>query len=183
MTGLTGFAHSRLAWYLLAATALGLEATALFFQYGLHLNPCVMCVYQRVAVLGILLAGLLGSLAPRTGLRFIALLLWVVSAGWGLSLATELYQIQADPSPFATCDFMPNFPQWMPLQDWLPQVFMPTGLCSDEVWSMFGFSMTQWMQFAFSIYLLAAAIFLLPVIRKTNFICGNDASLHNDSPR
>nr|WP_283106526.1 disulfide bond formation protein DsbB [Shewanella submarina] len=166
VTGLTRFAQSRLAWYLLGGSALLLEATALFFQYVMHLNPCVMCVYQRVAVLGILLAGLLGSIAPKSMLRFPAYLLWIVSAGWGLMLATELYNIQSDPSPFATCDFMPNFPESLPLHDWLPQVFMPTGMCTDDVWGMLGLSMTQWMQIAFSIYLIMAVVFLLPLFRK-----------------
>ena len=39
------------AWIALAVTALSLEASALFFQYGLDLNPCVMCIYIRMAVL------------------------------------------------------------------------------------------------------------------------------------
>lgn len=165
MTALSRFAHSRAAWLLLAGTGLALEATALFFQYGMHMNPCVMCVYQRVAVLGLVVAGFLGAIAPSSLLRFPALLLWLVSAGWGLSLATELYAIQSDPSPFSTCDFMPNFPGFMPLHDWLPQVFMPTGMCTDEVWSLLGLSMTQWMQVVFTVFLLMAAIFLLPILK------------------
>ena len=44
---------SRRAWWLLALSALGLELTALWFQHGMGLDPCVKCVYERVAVLGL----------------------------------------------------------------------------------------------------------------------------------
>ena len=43
----------RRAWWLLAVSALALELTALWFQYGMGLDPCVKCVYQRLAVMGL----------------------------------------------------------------------------------------------------------------------------------
>lgn len=83
MAALIQFAQSRLAWLILGASALLLEACALFFQYGMHLHPCVLCVYQRVAVMGILFAAIIGLISPRGILRFPAALLWLVSAAWG----------------------------------------------------------------------------------------------------
>ena len=38
----------RWPWLLIALSAGILELTALYFQYGMGLEPCVMCVYQRV---------------------------------------------------------------------------------------------------------------------------------------
>ena len=43
----------RLFWSLVLFSAVGLELTALFFQYGMKLDPCVLCVYERLAVAGI----------------------------------------------------------------------------------------------------------------------------------
>ena len=37
----------RSAWIFLAFTAFALESTALYFQYGMGLQPCVLCVYER----------------------------------------------------------------------------------------------------------------------------------------
>ncbi|MGL4794100.1 MAG: disulfide bond formation protein B, partial [Aeromonas jandaei] len=81
-------AANRLAWGLLAASALFLELCALFFQHVLGLHPCVMCVYERLATLGVLTAGLVGLIAPQKWyLRWSAMLLWGYSAFRGFQLA------------------------------------------------------------------------------------------------
>ncbi|WP_445947481.1 disulfide bond formation protein DsbB, partial [Shewanella sp.] len=151
------------AWLILMLSALGLEAIALYFQYVMLLDPCVMCIYIRVAVLGLFIAGLIGSLAPKLWLaRFVGMAIWGVSAAWGAKLSYELYQMQAYPSPFATCSFYPEFPTWMPLDAWMPSVFMPTGMCSDIPWTLLSLSMAQWTLLAFTGYCIAFIVMLYP---------------------
>ena len=67
----------RSAWIFLAFTAFALESTALYFQYGMGLQPCVLCVYERLAVVGLFVAGLIGALAQVRLLSAFLLLLWV----------------------------------------------------------------------------------------------------------
>lgn len=167
MTVLKTFVQARISWVILALSAVFLESCALFFQYIMHLDPCVMCVYQRLAVLGIMLAGIIGAISPTKWFKYPACLLWIAASIWGLMIATELHQIQTDPSPFATCPFLPNFPSFAPLHEWFPAVFMPSGLCSDNVWQMFGLSMTQWMQVIFTIYILLWLIFIPAIVSKS----------------
>lgn len=57
--------RGRGAWLLMALTAFLLELTALYFQHIMLLQPCVMCIYERVALFGILGASLLGAIAPE----------------------------------------------------------------------------------------------------------------------
>lgn len=167
LNALTRFAQSKAAWLTLAATALSLELTALFFQHIMKLDPCVMCVYQRLALFGILFAAVLGLAGYQSRIaRLAAMGIWGVSAGWGLKLALELVDMQTNLSPFATCSFLPEFPTWMPLHEWLPSVFMPTGMCSDIPWEMMGVTMGQWMIVAFSVYLFAWLIFVIPALRS-----------------
>ncbi len=45
----------------MAFIAFMLECAALYFQHVMKLQPCVMCVYERVALLGIMVAGLVGQ--------------------------------------------------------------------------------------------------------------------------
>lgn len=145
----------RRPWLLLAGSALALELCALYFQHVMKLEPCVMCVYERITMLGIIVAGLIGAMAPQILLlRLIAFSLWAVNAIWGLLLAIEHTNYQINPSPFATCDFFPNFPSWAPLHEWLPWLFNPSGDCSDIVWQFFGYSMPQWLIVSFTIYTL-----------------------------
>lgn len=65
--------RGRGAWLLMALTAFLLELTALYFQHIMLLQPCVMCIYERVALFGILGASLLGAIAPRSPLRYLAI--------------------------------------------------------------------------------------------------------------
>ncbi|MCE9678594.1 disulfide bond formation protein DsbB [Shewanella sp. AS1] len=167
MNALTHFAHSRKAWIILFLSGLALEITALFFQHVMKLDPCVMCIYIRLAVIGIMLAGLLGIFGYQfKGLRALATLVWGVSAVWGVKLAYELVDIQTNANPFATCSFLPDFPGWMPLHEWLPWLFLPTGMCTDTPWEIFGVTMAQWMILAFTLYLIAFALFFIPSLMK-----------------
>ncbi len=162
-----GFTQSRLSWGILLLSGIALELAALFFQYVMKLDPCIMCVYQRVAVLGLVLAGLVGLLAPTVWLvRVAAAAIWGISAGWGLKLAYELDQMQTNPNPFATCSFMPDFPKWMPLHEWLPSVFMPTGMCTDVPWTFLDVTMAQWMIVIFAGALAVLLLFLLPLLSR-----------------
>lgn len=169
LTVMTRFAHSRSSWFILAGTALGLEAAALYFQYVMKLEPCVMCIYQRLAIFGLLAAGLIGMTAPKYRIvRILAALLWAISATWGLKLALSLVDMQANPSPFSTCSFLPEFPAWMPLHEWFPAVMMPTGMCTDVPWVFMGVTMPEWMVVAFSGFLVAWLLFIVPVLSGSN---------------
>jgi len=94
--------QGRGAWLLMALTALVLELVALYFQHVMLLQPCVMCIYERCALFGILGASLVGAIAPKTPLRYVAILLWIYSAWEGVQLAWKHTMIQLHPSPFNT---------------------------------------------------------------------------------
>lgn len=143
----------RWPWLLLAFSAFTLEMCALYFQHVMKLDPCVMCVYERITMIGVMFAGLIGAISPRIlVMRLIAFITWAVAAFWGLQLALEHTGYQMNPSPFATCDYFPNFPNWAPLHEWLPWLFNPTGVCEDVVWTFFDYSMPQWLIVSFGIY-------------------------------
>ena len=167
MSQLQLFCRGRLSWGILLISGIFLELSALFFQYGMELAPCVMCIYIRVAVLGIILAGIVGILQPKVWfLRFIGMVGWVVSAVWGFKLAYELNDMQVNPSPFATCSFYPEFPSFMPLDTWLPSVFLPTGMCSDAPWSWLSISMAQWMMVGFMVYCVMWLLMVWPALKS-----------------
>ena len=69
------------AWLLLALTAFALELVALWFQHVMLLKPCVLCIYERSALFGVMGAGLVGAIAPKTPLRYVAMIIWIYSAG------------------------------------------------------------------------------------------------------
>lgn len=155
-------------WLLLLFSGLALEGTALYFQHGMNLSPCVMCIYERVALLGIVFAGIFGLIAPRFWLaRLFALLLGLGSAIAGLLLALKHLDYQLNPGPWNQCSSIVKFPQTLPLDKWFPNVFHPYGSCSEETWSFLGFSMVQWIVVMFAFYALLFLILTISQMKKT----------------
>lgn len=153
--------QGRGTWLLMAGTALALELVALYFQHVMLLKPCVMCIYERCALFGILGASMVGTIAPKTPLRYVAILLWFYSAWEGVQLAWKHTMIQLHPSPFNTCDFFVSFPSWLPLDKWLPTVFHASGDCSVRQWQLLTLEMPQWLVGIFAAYLLVALLVLI----------------------
>ncbi|MXP48774.1 disulfide bond formation protein DsbB [Pantoea sp. Eser] len=153
--------RGRGTWLLLALTALALELTTLWFQHVMGLKPCVMCIYERNALFGVMGAGLIGAIAPKTPLRLVALALWLYSAWQGLRLSYEHTMIQLHPNPFTTCDFAARFPSCLPLDKWLPSVFLASGDCAKRSWTFLSFNMPQWMIVVFAAYLLVGLLVLI----------------------
>ena len=151
----------------MAASALFMEAAALYFQYGLKLDPCVLCIYQRTAVMGILISALIGLSARRFALiRWLGYIGWGAAASWCLYLALKLSGIQLGfVTPSLSCDVNAKFPVWLKLDQWLPALFQPTGFCGDIQWQFLGFSMPQWMAVIMVLQLLALVLVLYIELR------------------
>jgi disulfide bond formation protein DsbB len=152
-------------WLLLTTSALGLELSALYFQYVLDLAPCIMCVYQRLAILAIFSAGTIGTIGHNNIFaRILAYALWATGAIWGLIIALEHVEMQENSgSLFFSCEFIPNFPTWAPLHEWIPFLFEATGDCGEISWQFLDYSMPQWM---ITVYALYTAVFALVLLNR-----------------
>ena len=152
--------NNRLTWVIMLCTTLFLEGCALFFQYVMELEPCEMCVYQRLAVMLLSVTSLWMLIAPANPfVRLTGYGLWIVSGLYGLKTAmaqTGAYDTFG--TPVQSCNFLPTFPFGVPLHDWLPAWFMPTGFCGADKWAFLGMNMAEWMVIVFAIYLVAAAV-------------------------
>lgn len=157
------FIKSKISWGILLGTGISLELCALFFQHVMNLNPCVLCIYQRCAILGIICASIIAMISTKNiYFRLSAYGLWLFSSIKGLLLAIEQYGIQnAANNIFASCSISEiNFPI-IQLDKYIPFMFNPTGSCGDISWSMFGITMTEYLIFGFVVYILFCFIFLL----------------------
>jgi disulfide bond formation protein DsbB len=165
LASLKAFSQSRLSWGLLLLFVLFFVVCAYVFQHVMLLAPCVMCIYERVAMLGVGAAALLGFINPQS-----ALLRWLGFAGWGAAsykgLMLSIEHVHYQTSIFATCDAL-DFPDWAPLDRWLPSYFNPTGDCSEIAWEFLTLSMPQWLIIIFAGNLLALALFVLVQFART----------------
>ncbi|CAH9066341.1 Disulfide bond formation protein B [Pseudoalteromonas holothuriae] len=166
MNWLSSLPSSKKAWALLALSAALFELIALYFQYVMALEPCIMCIYQRTVMLGLLGAGIVGYISPSNWLyKGTGLAIWGISSIWGWLIAREHINMQTTTDPFAfTCDIVPNFPSFMPLHEWLPAFFAATGDCGNIDWSFMNMSMPGWMEIIFAFYSLSFILIMAATI-------------------
>lgn len=164
---LNTFSRQRKAWLLLLLCIIIFESCALFFQHVMLLAPCVMCIYERIAMLGIGLAAIVGAIAPQNPVfRWVGFAGWGIAAIKGLTLALQHVEFQLHPSPFHTCDLFVTLPSWMPLNEWMPWMFQSYGDCSEIVWQFLTLSMPQWLVIIFAGNLVALAIMIVAQFSK-----------------
>ncbi len=150
------------SWLLLFISSCSLFVAALYFQHVMDLRPCIQCIYQRTAVICIMLAGLLPLLYNSRVTRVIAYALWGLSAYKGLEAAQEHLDIIFATNPFANiCDIVPNFPSFMPLHEWIPAIFAATGECNENTWKFLDMGMASWLQIIFISYLAILGLVVL----------------------
>ena len=129
------------------AVCAGLMAAALYFQYVEHLEPCPLCILQRLAVIGaglILLAG--GLHNPGTWGRRLYGALTVLTAGVGAGVAGRHVWIQHlpfDQQPGCSYDFAYMLDAF-PLAKTLKLVLEGTGDCAKVTWTFLDLSMPAW---------------------------------------
>lgn len=145
--GLSGRAGN----FLGAAVCLALLGFALYAQFGLHLEPCPLCIFQRIAVLVVGALFLLAALhnPRRVGARVYGVLI-VLAALAGVGVAARHIWIQAQPpGSVAACgaglDYMLEI---MPLIDVVKKVLTGSGECGKIEWTLLGLSMPWWVLFA-----------------------------------
>lgn len=125
-----------------------LMAYALFAQHVLHLEPCPLCIFQRVAVIGVgvlfLIAALHnpGDTGARVygGLQLLAVVL-------GAAISARHIWIQAQPpGTVAACGADLNYlMEIMPLSAVINKVLTGSGECGVVNWRFLGLSMPWWV--------------------------------------
>lgn len=134
-----------------AAVCAGLMGYALYAQYGLGLEPCPLCILQRVAMIVLGVVFFIAALHPAgvIGRRIYAVLLGLVAlAGSGVA-GRHVWLTMLPPERVPACgpglDFMLES---FPLRDALSMVFSGSGECAEVEWRLLGLSMPVWVLMA-----------------------------------
>lgn len=127
-------------------------AGALYFQYVLNLEPCPLCVLQRIAIIaaGIAAAGglLVGAGFGQFAAGVLSLLFSLAGAGiagwhsWLLAVPHEESLSCGRPFEWFHDDF--------PLAVWLPKIFAGKGDCMNLDWTFFGLAIPHLSLAAFA---------------------------------
>jgi disulfide bond formation protein DsbB len=126
----------------------GMMGFALFQQHVMGLEPCPMCVFQRVAVIGLGIIFAIAFLhAPGVlGSRLYGLLLLVPGIFGGAVAIRHVWLQSLPPDQVPECGPGLNYMlDTFPLSDTLKMVFQGSGECAKVVWSFLGLSMPAWV--------------------------------------
>jgi disulfide bond formation protein DsbB len=153
----------RAAYFLGALVCAALMGWALWLQYGLELDPCPLCVFQRIAVMTTGVVFLVAAIhnPGRAGAAIYALLTTLAS-GTGAAIAAWHVWIQAQPKgSVAACGMGLNYMlETMPLTDVISRVLKGSGECAEQGWLFLGLAIPSWT-FVFFVAMIAAAIALV----------------------
>jgi len=143
--------NRRLANSVGALICVGLMGYALYAQHVLLLEPCPLCIFQRVAVIATGIVFLLAVLhnPGRVGARIYGSLI-AVTALLGMAVAGKHIWIQAQPegsvpSCGASLDYLMDI---MPVVDVIKKVLFGAGECAKIDWLFLGLSMPWWVAIA-----------------------------------
>lgn len=123
-------------------------AYALHAQYGLGLEPCPLCIFQRVTVLALGLVFLAAALQhPRGSGRYVYAALEGLAALATAALALRHLYIQSQPpGAVPSCGApLEVMLKYSPLSEVVRKVLTGGGECSQVNWSFAGLAMPAWV--------------------------------------
>jgi protein dithiol:quinone oxidoreductase len=133
------------------AACLGLLGYAYYAQVFLHLEPCPLCIFQRVGVFALGLVFLLAAAQDPVGWgRRVYAALLVLAALATIGVATRQLYIQSMPAGSipacgASLDFMLKV---FSLSEVLVKVLTGSGECAKVTWTFLGLAMPGWVLIA-----------------------------------
>ncbi len=129
----------------------GMMAYALYAQYALFLDPCPLCIFQRVAVIMLGVVLLVAALHDPPGRStYVYAVLASLSTVAGAGVAGWHVRLQhLPPDKLPSCGpglnyMLDNFP----LGEALKMVFAGSGECANIDWQLLGLSMPAWVLIA-----------------------------------
>lgn len=153
---------ARLSFGLGALAALLMMLLAiLYFQQQLQLEPCPLCIFQRVAVIAIGITCLMATIQnPRViGTRIYALAIGLFAIAGGSVSARHSWLQHLPPEQVPECGpglsyMLDSFPIFQALE----MVFRGSGECAEVTWQFVGLSIPEWTLVGFVGFFLYACL-------------------------
>lgn len=137
-----------------ALACAALMAYALYAQYGLGLEPCPLCIFQRVGVIALGIVFGLAALHPAgpVGRRVWAVLVGLAALGAAGVAGRHLWLQSLPPERVPACgpglEFMLEA---FPLREVVEVVLSGSGECATVDWQLLGIAMPGWVLIAVTV--------------------------------
>lgn len=160
-------ASPRSLFLLAFLTCVAIMGGALYLEHALGLEPCPLCIVQRVFVIAFGIVCLIAAMhgPERAGRRVYAALALLFAAGGAASAGRQVWlqTVPADqlPACLPSLDYMMEA---LPFQDIVKLMLHGTADCAEVTWTLFGMSIPEWSLLAFAGCILFA---LYQLLRRT----------------
>lgn len=147
----------------MALACAGMLGFALYVQHVDFLDPCPLCVFQRVVFMWIGSVSLLAAIhGPAAAGRWVYGGLVILGGLSGIGIAGRhlwLQSLPADQVP--DCGMGLNYMlETMPFSEVLSEVFYGSGECAEVSWSFLGLSMPGWTFIWYTVFTAGTIIIL-----------------------
>ncbi|MEO8461056.1 MAG: disulfide bond formation protein B [Dokdonella sp.] len=130
-----------------AIVCAGLLGYALFEQYQMGVEPCPLCIFQRITFMAMGILFLIGAAhGPQNSGRRVYAVLVSIAAIAGIAVAARHLYLQSLP-PSEVPDCGPGLGYMLdafPLAKTLKMVFTGSGECAEVNWKFLGLAMPGW---------------------------------------
>ena len=126
----------------------GLIAYALYAQFRLGLEPCPLCIFQRIGIVALGVVFLIAALHdPRGwGTRVYAALIAIAALATIAVAGRQLYIQHLPPGAIPSCGApLSMMLKFMPLTTVIRKVLTGSGECSIVNWTFLGLAMPAWV--------------------------------------
>ena len=153
---------NRLFYLLIAFICLALLGYAWWLQFGPQaLDPCPLCILQRVAFMGIGAVALVAAVhGPGKVGRWVHAGLISLAGGFGVGVAGRHIWLQGLPADqVPECGPGLNYMlETFPLSQTIEMVMTGSGSCAEIDWSFLGLSMPWWTMIWYIVLVIAALV-------------------------
>jgi disulfide bond formation protein DsbB len=133
------------AGFLICAALIGY---ALYAQLHLGLDPCPLCIFQRIGIAALGLVFLIAALhgPGRSGARVYAVLIAIAALATIAVAARQLYIQHLPPGAIPSCGApLSMMLKFMPLTTVIRKVLTGSGECGVVNWTFLGLAMPAWV--------------------------------------
>lgn len=156
---------------LIALASFAMLGGALLMQHLFGWEPCTLCVQIR---LWLLLGGLFTLLiiaAEAVGQRGLTLVFWPLLLAAGFLAVYDnahLVLIETGIVESFSCSPFPFYSSYLPLHDYLPEVFMSAGVCGQNDYRVLGVPFTSWTLLSLTLLFALMLFAAWRALRKSN---------------
>ncbi len=152
---------TRLFYLAVFVGCLGLLGFGLYLEHAQGLEPCPLCIFQRIAYIVVGVIALIATIHNPSGwMQYVYSGITIITAVTGLSIAGRQTWLQhLPPEKVPECgpglDYMLEV---FPLAEALKMVLSGSGECAEVQWTFLSFSIAEWSLVCFSLIILFTII-------------------------